>query len=177
MQLGFRKGMNKYVIDIYRMRNQLHHFQYEIDEAFFGSFEQDLVSSGLLSVKIDLEKNDSFLGLEIGIKGTLELTCDRSLERFQHPIEESRKVIFKYGDEETEVDHDVIMITRETQQIDVGQLIFEFIGLAVPMKKLHPKFMDTDEEFGSWVYRSDEDQEQAPQETDPRWNKLNELKN
>jgi uncharacterized metal-binding protein YceD (DUF177 family) len=159
------------------MRNKLHQFEFDIDEAFFREFEQDLVNTGSLNAKIDLEKNDSFIEMEIGLSGTVQLTCDRSLDEFQYPINETRKVIFKYGDEEMEINHDIVMITSDTQQIDVGQYIFEFVSLAVPMKKLHPRFVETDEDFGSMVYRSaDPEQEENSNEPDPRWSKLNQLK-
>lgn len=169
--------MKKLVIDIYKLSNKLHQYEFEIEEAFFSTLKQDLVNSGILKAVVDLDKNDSFIGMEVKIEGTVELTCDRTLEQFQYPISVDRKVIFKFGNEERELEHDVVMITNDTQQIDVGQYIFEFVGLAVPMKKLHPRFDENEEEFGSLVYSSEytmeEDDESTP---DPRWKKLNDLK-
>lgn len=177
MQLGFCEGMKKLLIDIYKMQNKLHQYNYDIDEVFFSNYQQDLVNSGKLNVQVDLEKNHSFIGMTVAISGTVVLTCDRSLDEFQYPLEETRKVIFKYGDEEKEIDHDVEMITSDTQQIDVGQYIFEFVGLAVPMKKLHPRFSESDEDLGTMVYRSEEiETEDKTKEPDPRWNKLSQLK-
>ena len=170
------KGMEKLVIDIYRLSNKLHQYEFKMDEAFFSMFDQDLVSNGDLNAKIDLDKNDSFIGMSVEINGEVELTCDRSLEKFQYPIHEERKVILKYGEEEKEIDHDVNMITRETQQINVGQYLFEFVGLAIPMKKLHPKFSDNEEEFNSLVYSSQSDATETSDQPDPRWQKLNDLK-
>ena len=115
------------------------------------------------------------MGIEI--TGEVELTCDRSLETFQYPIHERRQVILKFGEEEKEIDHDVVMITHDTQQIDVGQYVFEFVGLAIPMKKLHPRFSESEEEFNSLVYSSgDESESDNSDQTDPRWQKLNDLK-
>ena len=131
---------------------------------------------GKLKANIDLDKNDSFIGMDVQIEGNVELTCDRSLEKFQHPINEHRKVIFKYGDQEQEIDHEVVMITGDTQQIDVGQYIFEFIGLAVPMKKLHPRFKDSDDEFGTMVYSSDKPETPNEAETDPALEKITRFK-
>ncbi len=169
--------MEKFIIDIYKMRNKLHHFEFEIDEIFFGSLEQELIKNGKLKAKIDLEKNDSFISMDINIEGTVELICDRSLDSYQYSIEENQKVIFKYGDQEQELEDDMVMITNNTQQLDIGQYIFEFVGLAVPMKKLHPRFDDDDDnESGSLVYSSNDKSESEDQtETDPRWAKLNEL--
>ena len=168
--------MKKIAIDIFRMRNQLHQFEYEIDEGFFENFDQDLVGQGRISAKIDLLKNDSFIRMEVGLQGTVKLICDRSLDEFLHPIEESHKVIFKYGEEEREIEHDVVMITRNTQQIDVGQYIFEFISLAIPMKKLHPRFMEHEDEYDPWVYYSEAPEDEPAADPDPRWEKLKKLK-
>ncbi len=170
------KGMKKYLIDIFRMRNQLHQFEYEIDEVFFESFDQDLVNNGKLNAKIDLLKSDSFISMAIDLQGTVKLVCDRSLEEFNHKIEESNKVIFKYGEEEREIDHDVVMITHDTQQIDVGQYIFEFVSLAIPMKKLHPKYRESDEHTGSWVFSSERNEDRETDQADPRWEQLKKLK-
>ena len=167
--------MKKFVIDIYRLRNKLHQYEFEVDDVFFNNLDQDIVKHGALKANIDLEKNDSFLGMDVWIEGNLELICDRCLEPFRHPISEHRKMIFKYGDREQELDHDVIMITDDTQQIDIGQHIFEFIGLAIPMKKLHPKYDEDSDDYESLVYSSIDDTE-STSEIDPRWDKLNDLK-
>ena len=169
--------MRKFVIDIYRISNKLHQFEFEVDEQFFNSLEQEIVQKGNLKAKIELEKNDSFIGMQVHIEGKVELLCDRSLDPFDYPINERRKVIFKFGEVEQELDHDVMMITHDTQQIDAGQFIFEFIGLAIPMKKLHPRFKEDDQEYGSVVYSSiDKEKDQTPADIDPRWSKLKELR-
>ena len=35
---------------------------------------------------------------------------------------------------------DLLQITTDTQNINVAQHLFDYIGLAVPMKKLHPRY-------------------------------------
>jgi uncharacterized protein len=66
--------------------------------------------------------------------------------------------------------------------LELGQYLYEFIALAVPMKRLHPKFQQEDEgldehENGKIVYTSeDPNQEKKDDEIDPRWNILKKLK-
>ncbi len=167
--------MKSYDIDIFRLSNKLHQFKFRIDRTFFESREQELVENGDVKVQIEMDKNDRFISLDFHLSGTVELVCDRSLDQFNYPIEEQQKVIFKYGDQETELSEDMVMITAQTQQINVAQYIFEFIGLALPMKKLHPRYQDDNE--GSVVYSS-QDSTGEPQatEADPRWNELKRLK-
>jgi uncharacterized metal-binding protein YceD (DUF177 family) len=110
------------------------------------------------------------------ISGNAELICDRSLEPFLHPISLHRKVIFKYGEEPGEVSDEIVIITEEQDKLDVGQYMYEFIVLEVPIKKIHPKFQkeDNDEESedGKLVYQTKVDENAI----DPRWEKLKKLK-
>lgn len=83
-------------------------------------------------------------------------------------------IIFKYGDQDMEVSEDVMMIAHGTETLDIGQYIYEFIALAIPMKKLHPRYQDETEE-GGIIYSSDSDEEKKTDEVDPRWEMLKKL--
>ena len=172
--------MRNFDIDIFRLSNDLHQFDFEIDQAFFESMEQDLVEKGKITVKIDMEKNDRFISMDFDLQGTVELICDRSLDPFDYLIDRQQKLIFKYGDQERELSEDMMMITTQTQKINVGQLIFEFIGLALPMKKLHPRFESQVEDGNHQdqiIYTSQEEMENSDNaQIDPRWNELKQLK-
>ena len=116
------------------------------------------------------------------VEGTVELTCDRSLELFDHPVSFETKMIFKYGDEEKELSEDVMVILKDTQTINIADLLYEFIGLEVPMKKLHPKFQEENDnaEEMIMIYSSAEEGEEDEQNEeiiDPRWAALKNLKN
>lgn len=168
--------MRKFDIDIFRLSNDVHQFDFEIDQTFFDSMEQELVEKGHIKVQIDLEKNDRFISMDFNLQGTVELICDRSLDPFDFLIDRQQKLIFKYGDQERELSEDMMMITAQTQKINVGQLIFEFIGLALPMKKLHPRYEDQSDE-GQMVYSSQENPEESDEAAnDPRWDGLKQLK-
>ena len=112
-------------------------------------------------------------------EGVVELTCDRSLDLFDYPLELKRDMIYKYGEDEKELSEDVYVIFKETQTINVASILLEFIGLEVPMKKLHPRFEvddDSDEEL-EMIYSSEKDTEEGQDEEqiDPRWAALKDL--
>ena len=48
--------------------------------------------------------------------------------------------MFKYGDKDEEITDEIMIIHRDTATLELGQYIYEFIALAIPLKKLHPKF-------------------------------------
>jgi uncharacterized metal-binding protein YceD (DUF177 family) len=82
----------------------------------------------------------------------------------------SHKIIFKYGQEEKEISDDMVQITQGTERLELGQYIYEFIALGIPMKRLHPKFQNESDE-DTIIYKSEEDK----QEMDPRWEALKKL--
>ena len=175
--------MGAYSINIVGLSNKQHHFQYEFGDEFFRKYGSDLVSEGTFQVDLMLDKHETFLEAEFKIKGTARLVCDRSLEAFDFPIEKTHKIVFKYGEKDEEITDEIVIIHRETATLELGQYIYEFIGLAIPLKKLHPRFQDEGEDEsdlseGKIVYTSEkvEDENKDGKEIDPRWNILKKLK-
>lgn len=176
--------MGAYRINIVGLSNKVHHFEYEIGEAFFREYGTDLVSAGKFKVEVALDKRETFLEANFRIVGAAGLVCDRSLEPFDYQINTTHKVVFKYGDKDEEITDEIMIINRETAWLEIGQFIYEFIALSIPLKKLHPRFQDEEAEEdgaeGKIVYSSgdpdSDDDKDNGEETDPRWNILKKLK-
>ncbi len=174
-------------IDIFNLQDKTYNYVFEVDDKFFLEFDGSLINKGNAAINITLKKSITFIELKLTIEGTIALTCDRSLEQFDYPILIENDLIFKFGDEHKELDEFMVQIPLGTEKIHLGQYIYEFISLAIPMKKLHPKFQGMeDEEEGTLVYSSksdtledidDSDSEKKDEPVDPRWQKLNELRN
>ena len=180
-------------IEIIKFKEGRHEIDFEIGDLFFQNFEDnEIVEKGRLTTRVIMDKGANVIELNFHIKGTVQLTCDRSLELFDYPLDISEKMIYKYGSEEKEIDENVHMITRDTPSINVAQLIYEYILLALPAKKIHPDYRNEldDEEFeadGGYVYIDDEleieTEEESPESekevkpVDPRWEQLMKLKN
>ena len=171
-------------VNIISLSNKVHHFEYEIGDEFFRQWGSDLVTQGQFRVEVALNKHETFIEADFKIKGTANLTCDRSLEPFDYPIWTTKKILFKYGETNEEISDEIIMINRDTTTLELGQYIYEFIALAIPMKKLHPRFRAeeiTEDETaeGKIVYSSESAEEKdkkGDDDIDPRWNILKNLK-
>lgn len=179
------KAPREFDVHIFKLSNGEHNYQFEISDSFFELFENEVFSKGKLIADVSLQKSDSMIQMNFHVEGLIELTCDRSLELFDQPISFETRMIFKYGDEEKELSEDVMVIKKDCQTINLADLLFEYIGLEVPMKKLHPKFHeeedDNDDEF-IMIYSSehendDSDGQEKEQDVDPRWAALKKLKN
>lgn len=174
------RELRKYDIAIRQLENRLHEFRFEIDEEFFSIFQQDLVKKGKVDSLVKIDKHETFMDIKVHLQGVVELICDRSLEKFNFPIELEKEVFFKFGPEPKELSDEVFVITTDTPGINLAQFFYEFIALSIPIKKLHPKFQSTqDESENHLVYSSQTDNSFAETEKenfDPRWEELKKLK-
>lgn len=180
-----------YDIELFKIALGEHRYEFNSRSDFFTAFPNSLVQKGEFKVLLNLEKSETLLKLDFHIQGTLELECDRSLELFDFPFEVEKTLILKFGEYNEPISDEMEMIHRDTQIINIAQYVYEFIGLAIPMKKLHPRFqqeevlgdltiLEEDEDNSTFVYSSEstDGTEQTDEETiDPRWQKLKNLKN
>jgi uncharacterized protein len=162
-----------------------HRYDFKLDApSFFTLFEDSIIQKGLLEVHVDLEKTALHIRMTISMKGNVELICDRSLDPFDFPIDSVNPLIFKFSEEEGEITDEIIGIKRETIKINIAQYIYEFINLEIPMKKLHPRFQEEENQNdsdGTLIYSTeteDEEKNDSPTEDliDPRWLALKSLK-
>lgn len=178
----------QFELDIYKLSNRKHNYEFDIDDQFFEMFEDSFISKGKLHVSLELDKSETMIIVDFIIKGNIELVCDRSLDEFNHGVFAERNLIFKFGEEFEEISDEIVIIPKNTQQLDVSQYIYEFIGLSIPMKKLHPRFCDEefdeteDEETESvLIFSTHSDEESEPEEgegniADDVWEKLKKFK-
>lgn len=168
--------LKKYDIDISKLNLGKYDFSYQIDDEFFELFEYSLIKQGKLSVDLEVDKKTSFISLGFQFRGSIKLLCDRSLDTFDFDFKTENEIILKFGDEAIELSDDVEIIPFNTQQVNVAKYMYEFISVALPMKKLHPRYNEEIDE-DQIIYSSNEDEEEDKSEVDPRWIELKKLKN
>jgi len=155
-----------------------HTFEYEIDGKFFSEFEGGVVEEGRVNVCLTLEKQSALMVLNFDLKGEVSVQCDRCLEMYDQPISGSDQIFVKFGDKEFEEGDDVIWVGANDNQLNVAQLIYEFICLAIPIKRVHP-----DDENGNstcdpeMIEKLDKYVIREEKESNPVWNDLKKLLN
>lgn len=169
-------------IEVIKYKEGVHEIDFQIDDNFFSRFEEnETVTQGNLTIRVKLNIGANLIEADFYIKGTVVLTCDRSLEQFDFPLDLHETMIYKFGGEEKEINEDVFMITRDTPSINVAQLIYEFILLAIPTKRIHPDYvneLDNDDPAvqGGFIIIDKEEEKETENEVDPRWASLKNLK-
>nr|WP_262921654.1 DUF177 domain-containing protein [Pontibacter ruber] len=162
-------------------------YEFDMDDSFFDLFGKEIILGGNLHAKVELDKSETLLTLHFDIKGHVRLTCDRSLEEFDHPVDVQEVFRMRFGPENMELDEDLWQITYETQSINVAQHLYDFVVLSLPMKKLHPRFVeeleeDEDNDEDILIYSSGKagddkgtDEGDDDEDIDPRWDALRNL--
>lgn len=183
------KELSKYNIDIYGLEDKQYDYDMESGDAFFEEMEQDLIEHGHFKTHVVLSKSATMIQLRFHTTGSVTLTCDRSLEPFEEPIDSDERIILKFGDHNEELTEEIEIISRNTNRINVARYVFDFIALSLPVKKLHPSLrteedefdLEDDEEEGTLVYTSGGETEEGgesedEEKIDPRWEALKNLK-
>ena len=153
-------------------------FDFDIENKFFEQFEESEIKEGSLHSSIEMDKRSSHINIVFTITGWVRISCDRCLEMFSQPIECKNRLIIKMGKNWNEDDPDVITIPADEQELDISQYLYEFIHLALPIKRIHPDAEDGTcscnpdmlNRIGGYINYADN-------KNDPRWDELKKLIN
>jgi uncharacterized protein len=152
--------LNTFKIDIFRLENKQYLHEFEGNDDFFEALDQNLIEKGHFKANVVLNKNETMIQMMYKITGSVELTCDRSLDLFDFPVDITQKMILKFSDHNEEITEELMLIDRNTQYINVAQDIFDFIGLQIPIKKLHPRFVKDEVTYESLMKKFEDEYEE-----------------
>jgi uncharacterized protein len=168
--------VKEFSVNIQGLGQKQHSFQFHLSTRFFENYGKEVVSAGEFDASVFLTKRETLIEADFSIVGKANLICDRSLDAFDHTMKIEKHLIFKYGEAMEEISDEIIVIPRDLDLLDVGQLMYEFIVLDIPLKKIHPRYQSEEQseenEEGKLVYQS----EKTDDEIDPRWEMLKKLK-
>lgn len=154
-------------------------FEYTIGKAFFDYFDGGIVDDGDVLVKVTLDKQSNLLTLSFEIKGVAHVACDRCLDRYPEPIKNKATVYVKYGEDNYEEGDDVIWIDVNESQINVAQMIYDYILLALPIQMVHPADEHGNSQCNLAMIERLESFSHLPEEgeiqVDSRWEELKKL--
>jgi uncharacterized metal-binding protein YceD (DUF177 family) len=157
----------------------IHEYFFSLEDPFFKHFIIHDISKPKIDVKIELEKQTTLLTLTFNITGNYTVSCDRCTSPLQMEIAETQTMYIKTagklpGDNTSE---EIYSLDNNEGEVDVSHSIYEFISLSIPFKKVHPVGLcDKEMEKKIKEYETLIEKKES-QDFDPRWEKLNELRN
>jgi len=127
-----------YTIPIKGLSIGRHNYSFSIDSVFFNDFENSLVQNATLNVELVLEREATWMKVESEIKGDVFVECDRCLEELKLPLDTKATLLVKFVKTEGETDDDeIITLDPSESELDLKQFFYDYICLALPLKKVH----------------------------------------
>ena len=167
-----------YAIPLSGLKEGRHIIDFEIGKEFFELFQESEVKEGSLIANIEMDKRSSHLDLLVRISGNVSICCDRCLEMFLQPIVCENRLLVKFGKNIEDSDPDILSLPVDEHELDIQQQIYEFIHLALPIKRVHG-----DDEKGNstcdpvMLEKLKALSIEEEKITDPRWDELKKLMN
>lgn len=182
--------MDKYLDKQYSLRvaqlKQGHNtLTFEVDRTFFEHIPGSWVEEGEVKVVLDIEKYHTHMDAKFTLSGHVTATCDRCMEPYKQPIEAQHRIIYSFEKRQQGDNDEVIYADPNAASISLVQEIYDFVCLAVPLRRVPPlelhrcdpavlALLGLDAE-GNELPAGDQESE-SDAAMDPRWEALRKLK-
>ena len=118
---------NHYIIDLKRLPVGTHTFDITLDDAFFKSLEKSEILSGTVDCQATLNLREEDYRLNIAVRGTVFVVCDRCLDPMSLEINANDEMIDSLNDA-AELPND---------ELDLSWLAYEIVSINIPIVHSH----------------------------------------
>jgi len=178
------KRHNTFNIPFKNARLGLHEYEFHVDADFFLEFESKAVERGEFDIIVEMDRRETMLDLLFKIKGDYEAPCDRCLADIKIPLDSEQRILIKFDDFGKEDTDEVIYISTEETNLNVANLIYEFVSISLPMSNTidceENNYKYCDEKVLDYYEELEEQAEQLEEEEKERntavWDALKDIK-
>jgi uncharacterized metal-binding protein YceD (DUF177 family) len=175
------KQLRQFEIAFVGLKPGEHTFEYQVTDSFFENYGPQDFSDCKATVKLTLDKKSDFFLLKFEIGGTVSVICDRCGQPFSLQLWDDFTQVVKMVEnpEEMEGDEDpeVSYISRTESHLNVGEWIYEFINLSIPMQKIHPDVDGKSTCDPKVLEMLDQMNKQSGAQDNPIWKDLDKFRN
>lgn len=168
------KPHSEHTIEFGGLKDGLHTFEWTVGDAFFKEHEESEFEHGNVNVLVTMDKSVTMLVVNITAEGAVKVACDHCNAPLDFPVKGAQRQIFQLNTTEDFDDEEVVGLDASVNSVDLGQYIHECIGLALPIRRVHPAGQ-CDPEVDSALANYGPGHEEA-HDPDPRWDALRKLK-
>ena len=155
-----------------------HGFEYDIDNAFFESFDYKEFNGADIKAEATLNKTSTMMELDIIADGLVNVDCDLTNEPYDQNITSDLHLVIKFGEEYSDEDDEILILPHGEHQFNIAQYLYEMLVLAVPHKRMHPGVLDgtlKSEALKKLQELQPKETTKEKNDTDPRWDGLKKL--
>ncbi len=173
-------SLKEYNIDFVKLKLGQHAFNFKIDNSFFKLKENSLVEQGDVDVHLLIDKKERLMNFTFTFEGIVETECNRCLDSIKIPVSGKESIVIKITEEPKESDGEIFYIGPHEISFNVYDQIYEFICTSIPMSTTCLDNADGEKQCNpdmlKFLSESDEEETDLETPTDPRWDKLKNIK-
>lgn len=167
---------DKYNVDLKGMKASSLDMEFDLDNAFFADIDGEEFQKGTVKAKVTVKKGRDIFDFSFALTGTVVVPCDRCLDDLEIEVDTVNTLRVKLGDSYAD-EGDIVIIPEQEGDLNIAWYLYEFIVLALPMKRVHAPGKCNHEMTGRLKKHSaeavgDEDEEM---QVDPRWAGLKDI--
>ena len=142
-QICLRVSMNDgFIIPLNGLTAGKNEFFRQAGKEFFDAFENSEILDAHLDTDVIVEKSGRYIGVDCDVRGKVVVECDRCLDELEMPVDVEIRLSVKYGDEESSEEpqpgeREVIFIPETDAELDLSQIIYDYVCLSLPMQRTH----------------------------------------
>ncbi len=131
-------GRKKFFINLPSHFGKKTHSNFNLDKKFFEFSDYFLIENYSVDFLIVVEKKNSFLQLDIEIKGLVNTYCDKCGDPLNLRIKTNETFFLKKKTNHNPQLHNVIYLNHLSEQLNVESVLKESLVFAIPKTKIHP---------------------------------------
>ena len=105
----------------------------------FEEYQSTEIKDGRCEVRVDADRTENRIVLDVTITGYVVVECDRCLEDCRVPIDFEGQLVVKFSEEVHEYDGEVMWMLPGEDRVELAQYIYESIVLSLPYQRVHPE--------------------------------------
>jgi uncharacterized metal-binding protein YceD (DUF177 family) len=152
-------------------------YEWELGPEFLTIFDDEHEPvDGQFTVGMELHRAAGIATLEFAINGSINTTCDRCLVPIKLPIVAEYQLVVKFGDPNESTD-EVVFMGPEAPDLNVGQHIYDFILLSIPISHRIPDCENLenspcDTSILSYLAENEKNNDSGGDDDENPWNEL-----
>lgn len=119
---------------------------WSLGKEFFALFGNGDIRDGKVEADAKLTRSSGKISVDLMLRGSVTVLCDRCLSPLQVPVKEEIPIVVKFGEAPSgegsdNLDDDVeeVFLPEEAGALDLGQMAYDYVCLAIPLRRVHPK--------------------------------------
>lgn len=127
---------DKYDVDLKGFKTDSLTMELNLDNNFFADIDGEEFQKGSVSATVTVKKNRDVFDFTFSLSGVVVVPCDRCLDDLEIEVTAENSLKVRLGENYAD-DGDVVIVPESDGDINIAWYLYEFIALALPMKRVH----------------------------------------